>query len=273
MTARQNLADLITVSDSSVPLAADLTSPPDVRLEDLLQGQQEILSLVLGGASLQDVVTRMVSIVENAFRPARCAISLFQRGDPAVKCQASPNLSADLLSTVGASVGEYLLDPTATAALSGERIIVNDFTNDARWPEHAALALAQDLRCCWVEPIVDCGEGLFGMATLYFPDRASPMRSTSASCGRSPHSSVSPSALPSARRHSAPPMSASQRWFRRSRASSTSASSRRMAISGTPISAKVPATCSAYRPRKSSPIRKPCSKRMGPNTRRSSASG
>jgi diguanylate cyclase (GGDEF)-like protein len=175
MTGRQSLADLITVSDTSAPpLAADLTSPPDVRLEDLLQGQQEILSLVLGGASLQDVITRMVSIVETAFMPAVCAISLFQRGDMAVKYQAAPNLSADLLSTVGASVGEYLLDPTATAALSGERIIVNDFANDARWPEHATLALAQGLRCCWVEPIADCGEGLFGMATLYFPEPCEP---------------------------------------------------------------------------------------------------
>jgi len=65
----------------------------------------------------------MVSIVETAFMPAVCAISLFQRGDMAVKYQAAPNLSADLLSTVGASVGEYLLDPTATAALSGELAI------------------------------------------------------------------------------------------------------------------------------------------------------
>ena len=30
--------------------------------------------------------------------------------------------------------------------------------------------LAHGYRSCWVEPIADCGEGLFGITTLYYPE-------------------------------------------------------------------------------------------------------
>src|SRR5437763_1614316 len=87
MTARDLTADMIAVAEAKAPqLAADMTQPADigqpydVRLEDLLQGQQGILDLVLGGASLPDVIARVVSVVEAAFAPASAVISLFQRG-------------------------------------------------------------------------------------------------------------------------------------------------------------------------------------------------
>jgi PAS domain-containing protein len=52
--------------------------------------------------------------------------------------------------------------------LTSERIIVADFSSDPQWAEHAEQALAHGLHCCWVEPIPDCGEGLFGLVSLYY---------------------------------------------------------------------------------------------------------
>ena len=37
------------------------------------------MSLVLGGADLQDVLDRLVLVIEHAFAPARCSISLVER--------------------------------------------------------------------------------------------------------------------------------------------------------------------------------------------------
>src|SRR5689334_22675040 len=105
MTGRQRL-DVISIAERNAPaLVADVVQPYDVRLEDLLQGQQDVLDLVLGGASLQDVIVRIVSVIEAAFAPARAVISLFQRGGRAVRYQAAPNLPVELVSTVGAFVG------------------------------------------------------------------------------------------------------------------------------------------------------------------------
>src|SRR5205085_4460593 len=60
------------------------------------------------------------------------------------------------------------------SVVSGERIIVGDFAADRRWPEHADLALAHGLRSCWAEPVADCGEGLFAITTLYYPEAREP---------------------------------------------------------------------------------------------------
>jgi diguanylate cyclase (GGDEF)-like protein len=146
----------------------------DQRLEDLLQGQQEVMSLVLGHASLDEVLHRLVLVIERAFLPALCSIALVERESGRLKHQAAPNLSPQLLQAVGSDLTSDPCDPTSASALSGERIIVADMSRDRGWPEHAAAALAQGQRCCWAEPIPECGEGLYGIATLYYPQAREP---------------------------------------------------------------------------------------------------
>ncbi|MFL4982682.1 MAG: EAL domain-containing protein [Xanthobacteraceae bacterium] len=175
MAARHIFSDALAVSERHAPrLAADIVPPHDVRFEDLLQGQQEVMNLVLGGASLDEILDRIVCVVETAFAPANVAISLFQRGGDSLKHQAASSLRAELLGSVGASSGEHASDPTASSATSGERIIIGDLSSDPQWPRHAELMLAHGLQSCWVEPIPDCGEGLCGVATLYYPEPREP---------------------------------------------------------------------------------------------------
>src|SRR5712691_9965340 len=113
MTAGRVSSDTITISESEGPrLAADIIPPHDDRLEDLLQGQQELMSLVLAGAPLQDVLSCVVAVVERAFAPARCVVSLVRRGESAIRHQAAASVSPDLLCTVGVAVGDLFLDPT-----------------------------------------------------------------------------------------------------------------------------------------------------------------
>jgi diguanylate cyclase (GGDEF)-like protein len=155
-------------------LADDLVPPHDDRLEDLLQGQQDVMNLVLGGADLQAVLDRLVLVIEHAFAPARCSLSLVERETGCLKHHAAPNLPADLTLRTGVILSDDLSSPTAAAALSGERIIVADFATEADWPQHAEAAVAHRLRCCWVEPIPDCGEGLSGIASLYYGESREP---------------------------------------------------------------------------------------------------
>jgi diguanylate cyclase (GGDEF)-like protein len=175
MALRHTTLETIAVSDHDAPrLTGDLIPSHDERLEDLLQGQQEVMSLVFGGSGLQDVLRRIISVTEGTFAPALCVISLVERGGNVVKYQVAPNLPSELIGTVGTVIGHHALDPTTTSVLSGERIIVSNLATDRRWPEHAEIAVAHGLQCCWVEPIQDCGEGLFGVATLYYPESREP---------------------------------------------------------------------------------------------------
>jgi diguanylate cyclase (GGDEF)-like protein len=175
MTAYSSNLGLIAVPEGSAPrLADDARNSYDVRLEDLLQGQQEVMNLVLGGAHLEDVLHRLVLISEQVFAPARCGISLVERESGQVKHQAAAGGVARLAAPVGALVADDLSHPAAAASLSGERIIILDFGSEEIPSEHARKALESGLRCCWVEPFADCGEGLSGSASFYYPEPREP---------------------------------------------------------------------------------------------------
>ena len=173
MTAFSSNLGLIAVPEGSAPLLADDPRPSyDVRLEDLLQGQQEVMNLVLGGAELQDVLHCLVLISEQVFAPAKCSISLVERDSGRVKHQAAGSIVTGLLTPLGALVADHLSHPDAAASLSGERIII--FDHEELPSEHAGKAMESGLRCCWVEPFADCGEGLSGSASFYYPTAREP---------------------------------------------------------------------------------------------------
>jgi len=168
-------SDTIAILEKDAPpLASDLVPPGDARIDNLLQGQQEAMRLILAGAELHDILMHIVGVVESALAPALCVISLVERDGSGLRHQAGPNLPIEFLNTVGMTLSDDPRNPTAASALSGERIIVADFLSDPRWPEHAGKALAHGLHRCRVEPIVECGEGLSGLLTLYYPASRKP---------------------------------------------------------------------------------------------------
>lgn len=160
---------------------AHLTSPPlataaphEFRPDELLHGHQEAMKLLLGGSGLPQLLDRVVLAIESAFAPAIAAVSLFEREGRALKYQAAPSLSAELLSSLGVALDTRSWDPTAACLASGERIVISRLSSDPRWPEHAALMSARGLHSCWAEPIPDCGDNLLGVATLYYPEPREP---------------------------------------------------------------------------------------------------
>ena len=142
MTLR-NATDAITVAENDAPrLAGDLEPPRDERLEKLLRGQQDVIGLILEGAGLQDVLHSIVRIVEGAFAPARCALSLVDRDTGRLQHRVATNLPSELADAFDGARAELSSSPVAAAALSSRRVIT--------------------------VPVPDCGADLSGVATLYY---------------------------------------------------------------------------------------------------------
>src|SRR5829696_4043989 len=102
MTFRQDDAETIALALNDAPRLADGPVPTyDDRLQDLMQGQQEVMNRVFGSGSLQDVLGEIVLVCERVFAPAQCVLSLFYRGGISVTHQAASPLPSRLLDTVG----------------------------------------------------------------------------------------------------------------------------------------------------------------------------
>jgi diguanylate cyclase (GGDEF)-like protein len=171
MTLRNATDEIITVAETAAPrLASDLEPPRDERLEILLRGQQEVISLILDGAGLQDVLHRIVRIIESAFAPACCALSLVDRGNGRLKYRVAPSLPSELAAAFDVGRADHSSNPLAVSALSGQRIIVSDLATDPQWREQARSLLASGLRWCCVVPVPDCGADMSGIAAFYYAE-------------------------------------------------------------------------------------------------------
>ena len=156
------------------PLADERSPSYDQRLESLLQAQQELMNLIVGGFGVRNILDCLVPVIEEIFAPAACGIALLKRQDGRFTHRAATRLPAELICPINAAATDHLSNPAAVAALSGERVTVTDFASDGRWSEYAGHAMAHGYRSCWAEPIPDCGEGLYGIATLFYPDAREP---------------------------------------------------------------------------------------------------
>jgi diguanylate cyclase (GGDEF)-like protein len=141
--------------------------------EDLLAGQQEIIGLVLGGAPLDDVLSRLAFVVGRIFAPARCGISVFDATDGRLRHHTAPHLSVDL-GPDSEPRRSQPAGPIEAALAQGARTVVPDFQVDPRWPLYGAKALVQGLRACWAEPTGTCGEGLAGVIALFHSEPCTP---------------------------------------------------------------------------------------------------
>src|SRR5713226_8332421 len=148
------------VNEASSPVIGVATQGPYLLAESeqmalLLEGQQEALELVSRGATLDEILTYLSLLVERALAPVACRILLVHSNGNGPCHNAAPNLPAELGGMTGNGAARSWSGPVEDAASNGIRIDVQDFVTDARWPDHAAQALACNFRACWCEPLAD----------------------------------------------------------------------------------------------------------------------
>jgi diguanylate cyclase (GGDEF)-like protein len=148
--------------------------PEADRLAFLLRGQQQALELVGRGASLNEILLCLSLVVERALVPVVCRISLVHSNNGRLFHDAAPNLPVELIGTIDNRLDTAREGPAENAIANGICVTVHDFAMDARWPDHAARALAHGFRACWAQPLADIGDGQYGGVVLYYPTPLEP---------------------------------------------------------------------------------------------------
>lgn len=145
-----------------------------VRLRQLLSHQQNILSKIALGNSLDSVLTDICLSIEEIIddESARCSI-LSLKGDQLFHC-AAPNIDTQYCQQInGVHIGPSA-GSCGRAAYVNSRIIVDDIETSPLWKDFKELALGFGLKSCWSTPIISSQSNILGTFAIYHTFPKSP---------------------------------------------------------------------------------------------------
>ena len=130
-------------------------------------GQGRILEMIVTSAPLEDILTRIVLLMEAQADGLRCSILLLSNDGKHVRRGAAPNLP----KTYCKAIDGLLIGPQAgscgTAMYLKRPVAVTDVLTDPLWADHRELAKGCGLRACWSTPIISSHGDVLGSFAMY----------------------------------------------------------------------------------------------------------
>ncbi len=138
------------------------------KLADALRdGQAQILEMIAMGAPLEDVLNRLMRLVESQLTGIFGSILLVDGDGARLRHGATPSLPEAYVKAVdglriGPKAGSY-----GTAAYRREPVMVADVMTDPLWADYRDVAAAHGLRSCWSTPILSNRGEVRGVFAMY----------------------------------------------------------------------------------------------------------
>jgi PAS domain S-box-containing protein len=140
--------------------------------------EREALEQLASGASLRDVLTTIVLMIEQLSEATLASVLLLDSRGKHLRHGAAPNLPEEYNHAIdGVEIGPRA-GSCGTAAFRGEPVFVTDIETDPLWVGYRHLILKHGLRACWSFPIQGSDGSVLGTFAVYYrepraPDRAS----------------------------------------------------------------------------------------------------
>ena len=133
----------------------------------LTAAENRILGLIAGGAALEAILTRLVSLIEAEAPGLIGSVLLLDPDGVHIRHGAAPSLPASYTSAVdGIAIGPRA-GSSGTAMYLGYPVICSDIENDPIWEDYRELARAHGLRACWSTPILSQKWKVMGSFAIY----------------------------------------------------------------------------------------------------------
>lgn len=148
----------------------------EVRVRTLRDAEHRILEAIATGAPLEDVLTQIVLMIEEAAPPTLGSVLLVTDDGLHVEHGAAPHLPDTYVRAIdGAPIGEGV-GSCGTAAFRRAPVFVEDIESDPLWLQYREVARAANLRACWSTPIFGVDSRVLGTFALYYrePRAATP---------------------------------------------------------------------------------------------------
>jgi diguanylate cyclase (GGDEF)-like protein/PAS domain S-box-containing protein len=148
----------------AVYVVDDITE--STRQRALERRRYEILELAAGAAPLQEILHRLVELIEASVPDTIGTILRVENGRVHHAASSAAMPAAFGLAIDGSEIGPNE-GSCGSAAFLNQTVIVSDIERDPRWEKYRALALPLGLRSCWSVPIVEGPDRVIGTLAFY----------------------------------------------------------------------------------------------------------
>ena len=136
--------------------------------EQFEAGRSRVLEQLATGASLEDVLTTLVSAIEELKPDLLSSVLLLDQERQTLHLGAAPSLPDFYNEAVdGISIGPGQ-GSCGTAAATGQRVVAADVMTHPYWVAYREVAEKARLRACWSEPIVSSKGEVLGTFAMYY---------------------------------------------------------------------------------------------------------
>lgn len=148
-----------------VGIARDITARKQADV--LRDGQAHILEMIATSAPLEDVLDRLMRLVESQLTGIFGSVLLLDKDGGHLHHGAAPSLSKDYTSAIDGVATGPKVGSCGTAAHRREPVIVADIMQDPLWENYRELAAAHGYRSCWSTPILSHQGAVLGVFAMY----------------------------------------------------------------------------------------------------------
>ena len=137
------------------------------KVDPFYAGQGRILEMIATSAPLEDILTKIVLLMETQADGLRCSILLLSSDGKRVRHGAAPNLPKVYCKAVdGLPIGPRV-GSCGTAMYLKKPVVVTDVLTDPLWADYRELATSCGLRACWSTPIISSHGDVLGSFAMY----------------------------------------------------------------------------------------------------------
>src|SRR6266852_3730231 len=144
------------------------------RAEALRDGESRILEMIAHDAPLEEILEKLVRVVEAQFAGLLCSVLLLDEDGQHVRHGAAPSLPKPYTKAIdGLCIGPKA-GSCGTAMYRREPVVVTDILQDPLWEPYRGVAEPYGLRACWSTPILAHSGKALGSFAMYYREPRRP---------------------------------------------------------------------------------------------------
>lgn len=137
-------------------------------------GQSRILEMVAADAPLEEILKRLVYLIEAQSPDTLCSVLLLSDDGDHIRHGAAPSLPDEYTKAIDGQLIGPKNGSCGTAMYRGQRIVVSDIMQDPLWDDYREFAKAAGLRACWSTPILSGKGKVLGSFAMYYREPRTP---------------------------------------------------------------------------------------------------